>query len=197
MMPAGVSLAEASFMDDPGVWAAPDAVARVLGSAVLPATAARLLASPRVGRRASAMLAGMLGAGSLDELDAVDRPLALAPAAALQQAAELAGAVWHAPRIRALVMAAEIAAFAAVHGPDARQLALLHAGLAPAADRSDPDLDAAVALAGRRCMAAWTAALPGFAAARVALKWMREEPPAEDRDRAVQVVRAVAQAAMV
>ena len=126
--------------------------------------AERLLLSPRLGERVRAW-ATAGAADALAALDERDRTLAAAGEGALRQAAVLAGSVWHARRIRSLVLARDLQAFIEAHGPGARTIALQHLSLspAPAVTSAEPLADAVLA-DGRACVSAWLGSLPGPAA---------------------------------
>lgn len=158
------------FAEDPGAWAAPELVAPVISDGLRPATASRLMASARTGKRASALLAGLLGAPSL-ALSPADAALVTSPGARLLALAHAAGAVRHAVRVRALVRGPEIAALAARIGPEARAAALQHTPAAPLPPTvyATGDLAADIAADGAACVAAWLAELPAWAAARLRL----------------------------
>ena len=196
------SQAAERFIHDPAAWADPGRAAALLVPGLSAATAERLLASPRLAARASRLLAERLGWGDVAMLQPVDLALAGADGAMLESVALAAGAVWHARRVCALVLGADIAVLCARLGDETRRAALRHMTLAPvaaSADRTPADdpnaLVADIECDGARCMAAWTDALPGWAASRVQLKWPhRSDPPEDDvvRASAVRIVRAVA-----
>jgi hypothetical protein len=195
--------AEALFVDNPGSWADPNQAAPIIAPGLRTETIQRLLTSPRLAERASQLLAERLGAGDPATLEPADRALASSAAATLETVALAAGAVWHAQRVRALVLGADIALLCARFGDGTRDAALRHAALAPD-DRHlaapNDTTDGAEALAddiqrdGVRCMAAWIDTLPGWAAARIRLKWPPTNTPLDDAARAcaVPIVRAVA-----
>lgn len=181
---------EHAFLHDPGAWAEPALVADQLAPGLQVETVARLLRSPRLASRASAALARRLGAGSLAELSAENRRLALASTERLARTAIFSGAVWHGRRVRAVVLASEIAALTARHGEAVRTMALRFAALSPNSVAGD-ELAEDIVHDGARCLAAWIETLPNWVAARVRLKWRAAEPPLAD-PRAVAIVRAVA-----
>ncbi len=188
-----------AFMHDPGAWADSAGAAALIAPGLQAETARRLLRSPRLAARASELLAARLGDGDPQTLDPVDGALATAPADTLEAIAFSAGAVWHARRVRAVVLGADIAALCHRCGEAAREAGLRHAELAPD-DATDAggqsgDLGSDIAHDGRRCIAAWIDALPRWAAARMRLKWdvrpMAPLPQASQA-RAVQIIRALA-----
>jgi hypothetical protein len=193
-----------TFVSDPGAWADPELAAPLFSPGLRAETIRRLLASPRLAARASRYLADHLGCGNPDELAPVDLWLAGACPTTQQDVARRAGAVWHARRVCALVLSADIASLCDRFGQSVRSAALRHAELTPDADHSSPADDAAtlaedIEQDGTRCMAAWIDALPDWAAARMRLKWHGEPvPPAWTRQReaAVRIIRAVAQQAL-
>ena len=158
-----------AFMGDPGAWADPAQVAPLIVPGLTAGTAARLMASPRTGRRASALLAAALGTGDVLALPAADAALVLASPETLLSLATAAGAVWHARRVRALVMAADIAAFVARFGQVARDAAMRHAPPPGVTDAPGASLAADVAADAARCIQAWIETLPAWAAARMRL----------------------------
>jgi hypothetical protein len=196
-----MSDAAESFVADPGAWADPAQVAPLLAPGLSPETARRLLASPRLGARASRWLAARLGEGDPAALPVPDGALAVASAETLETVALCAGAVWHAPRMRALVLGADIAVLQARLGDEVRCAALRHARLSGAAAQPGgvaEDADALaddIARAGAACLAVWIETLPDWAAARVRLKWPGGAAQPADADasaRAVTIVRTVA-----
>jgi hypothetical protein len=197
------------FIIDPGAWADPARAAPLIAPGLREETARHLLTSPRLARRASRWLADRLGPGDPATLEPVDLWLARTAVATLETVALHAGAVWHARRIRALLLGADIALLCDRLGSEARAVALRYAALAPDdGSASDLNRDAATdaaALAddierdGARCLAAWIASLPDWAASRVRLKLPdRLEPPVSP-DRcaaAAQIVRTIAAEAL-
>jgi hypothetical protein len=188
-----------AFLHDPGAWADPAAAAALIVPGLHTETARRLLHSPRLAVRASQLLATRLGNGNSEALDPVDSALATAPADVLEAMAFSAGAVWHARRVRAVVLGADIAALCHRCGEAAREAALRHAALAPddAAGLGGQldELEDDIAHDGRRCVAAWIDTLPAWAAARVRLKWRAPPlPPLPDPGKvpAVRIVRTLA-----
>lgn len=188
-----------AFLHDPGAWADPAGAASLIVPGLQTETARRLLHSPRLAARASQLLAARLGDGDSQELDPVDSALATAPADTLEAIAFSAGAVWHARRVRAVVLGADIAALCHRCGEAAREAALRHAELAPddatAVGAQSGELEDDIAHDGRRCVAAWIDTLPAWAAARVGLKWRAPPlPPLPDAGKApaVGIVRTLA-----
>jgi hypothetical protein len=188
-----------AFLHDPGAWADSAGAASLIAPGLQAETARRLLRSPRLAARASRLLAARLGEGDLQALDPADGALATAPADALEAIAFSAGAVWHARRVRAVVLGADIAALCHRCGEAAREAALRHVELAPddatAAGGQSEDLGADIAHDGRRCIAAWIDALSPWAAARMRLKWdVRPMVPLPEasRARAVAIIRVLA-----
>jgi hypothetical protein len=203
-----------AFVGDPGVWADPGLAAQLIASGIAsglrPETAQRLLTSPRLAGRPSRWLAEHLGGGDPAALEPVDLALASASGAVFESVALCAGAVWHAQRVRALMLGADIALLRARFGDATRNAALRYAALAPDDGRSSgsgPGVgDDAGALAdaierdGARCISAWIDVLPGWAAARVRLKWAgtMELPAGTDGPAsAVRIVRTLAAEALV
>jgi hypothetical protein len=142
----------------------------------------------------SRYLADRLGHGDGATLDATDLALARADAGTLRDVATQAGAVWHARRVCALVRGVDIAELCDQLGDAVRHAALRHAALAPEDGGLSDDLAADIARDGSGCVAAWIAALPGWASARVRLKWP-DASPSPDGARgqaAVIIVRTVA-----
>jgi hypothetical protein len=196
-------LAAEAFVADPGSWADPARVAPLIAPGLRAETAQQLLASPRLAGRASALLADRLGCGDSTALEPVDLALACAPGAVLEAVALRAGAVWHARRVRALVLGADIALLCTRLGEATRNSALRHAVLAPietnssdTAPADDADgLADDIARDGARCMSAWIDALPDWAASRVRLKFPGATEPTSSVDRhasAVRIVRTLA-----
>ena len=198
------------FVTDPGAWADPALVAPLIAPGLRTETARHLLTSPRLAGRASRWLADRLGHGEAAALEPVDRALASASVAVLAAVALRAGAVWHARRVRALVLGTDIALLCTRLGEAARNAALRHAGpdhpgLPPVAANS-PDIDGSaaddagaladeIARDGARCISAWIDALPDWAASRVRLKFPAgsDWPASIDlRARAVRIVRTLA-----
>ena len=176
----------------------PDRLAALLAPGLPGAVAERLLLSPRLGPRAR-QWALRDADGTAASLPDEDRGLALATSHRVRQAAVLAGAVWHADRVRGLVMARDLQAFIEAYGPEARSAALQHAALAPAGVDADLPLLDAVLADGRKCLAAWLDALPEAASAMVRLRLpLDAEQPPEDAHRAhgPAILRAVAAAAL-
>lgn len=178
----------------------PSRLARRLAPDLAAATADRLLASPRLGARARHWAAE----GAEDALHALafdDRLLAESGPDGLRRAAVLAGAVWHARRVRGLIMARDLQAFIDQHGPAARALALRHAALAPPGEdegSAERPLAEAVAADGRACLSAWLDALPPPAAAAVRLMLPEEDeaqPGTAHREHGPRLLRAAAEAA--
>lgn len=191
--------ARLTFLHDPGAWADPAGAATLIVPGLQTETARRLLHSPRLAARASQLLAARLGDGDKRGLDPVDSALATAPADALDAMAFSAGAVWHARRVRAVVLGADIAALCHRCGEAAREAALRHAELAPddatALGAPSGELEADIAHDGRRCVTAWIDTLPAWAATRVRLKWRAPPlPPLPDAGKApaVRIVRTLA-----
>jgi hypothetical protein len=189
-----------AFVADPGSWANPALAAPLIAPGLHAETVQRLLASPRLARRASRLLADRLGCGGVAALEPVDLALASAPCAVLEAVALRAGAIWHARRVRAIVLGADIALLCRRLGDATRNAALRHAALAPLEGNS-PDIDDAGGLPddivrdGAHCMSAWIDTLPDWAASRVRLKFPGATRPAGSADRhasAVQIVRTLA-----
>ena len=191
------SAAIAAFLHDPGAWAEPAGAATLIAPGLQADTVRRLLRSPRLAARVSRLLAERLGDGDPQWLDPIDCALATAPGNALETTALSAGAVWHARRVRALLLAADIAALCHRCGETARGAALRHADLAPNEPGGEPsaDLAAEIVRDGRRCVAAWIDTLPAWAAGRVRLKWRTRSLPAlpeQESATAVRIVRTLA-----
>lgn len=192
----------AAFVDDPLGWAPADRIAPLLAPGLRPDTVNQLRRSPRLRRHASAVLAEQLGSGSIEALPPEDRRLVLASAAEISETVSAAGAICHAPRVRNLVVAREIAAFVDRHGEAARDGALRHRAPAPrhVPPRHVPgppqgELDADIARDGAACMAIWINGLPSWAAARVRLKWSHPAGTALDEVLHRQAVAVVREAA--
>lgn len=198
-----------AFLTDLGAWADPTLAAPLIAPGLRAETAQRLLASPRLTARASRLLLQHVGQGDPATLEPVDLALASAASAMLETVALYTGAVWHARRVRALVLGAEIALLSTRLGDDTRRAALRHAALAPgegqALAASGGNADNANTLAddiehdGARCMAAWIDTLPDWTASRVRLKWRGGfDFPAADATRAyaARVVRTLAAEAL-
>lgn len=183
-------LAPERFLDAPAAWADPALAANTLSPGLLANTASLLLHDHRFAPRATAILADRLGRGDLATLAESDRGLVLAGPAALSQAASLAGAVWHGARVRALVLAGDLAALQARHGAQARSSAMQHRTLSPATAGTGNLLDD-IAEDGVRCVCDWIALLPKWAGARVRLVWAPRTGAAEPA-RGAAIVCAVA-----
>ncbi len=192
------------FLREPGQEPVPGRVAELLAPGLAPETATRLIQSPRLRFRAAALLAARLGDASraLAALEPGERMLVLAsdPAAAFARAASFAGAVWHAGRVRALVLRDDVRGFegAVQFGAGARAMALRHPDLAPPAEDTGEPLAGAVTRDGHACLAAWVDSLPEPIAARVRL-WLPAGPQhseaprdAADAGRRCRVLRRVA-----
>jgi hypothetical protein len=171
------AVAEA-FVANPGAWADPALAAPLIAPGLRADTMQRLLASPRLAQRASRFLADRLGWGDTATLEPADLSLAIAAGATLQAVALQAGAIWHARRLRSLVLGADIELLGARLGDTTRSMALRHVALAPDTDHvAGVVTDDTGTLAddierdGAWCMAAWIDTLPDWAAARVRLKW--------------------------
>lgn len=182
----------AAFMGDPGAWADPAQVAPLIVPGLAAETAARLMASPRTGRRASALLAAGLGTGDVLALPAADAALVLSSPETLLSLATAAGAVWHAQRVRALVMAADIAAFVARFGQAARDAAMRHAPPPGVADAAGASLAADVSADAARCIQAWIATLPPWAATRMRLVHPAASMPADHGPARAALLRRLA-----
>ena len=172
-----------------------DRLAEALVPGLSPATAERLLKSPRLGERARALLAGNAAASMMALTDA-DRTLAEAGSDGLDRAASLAGAVWHADRVRGLMLARDLQPFLDAHGPAARDAALRHADLAPspAPDLGDMRLADQVREDGLACVSAWIETLPTDAANAVRLRRSpdSDRPPGDaHRAHGPAILRAV------
>jgi hypothetical protein len=174
------------FVTDPGAWADPALVAPLIAPGLRTETARHLFTSPRLAGRASRWLADRLGRGEAAALEPVDLALASACSAVLDAVALRAGAVWHARRVRGLVLGTDIALLCTRLGEAARNAALRHVGpdhavLAQvAANSTDIDGSAAddagaladdIARDGAHCIFAWVDALPDWVALRVRLKF--------------------------
>ena len=175
----------------------PERLAPLLAEGLPPAVAARLLSDARLGPRARAFAAGVLGdvAAAIEALTPGERLLAEAPGRALSEAATLAGAVWHAPRVRGLLLAKEVAAFAAALAEAARRAALRHGALAPGGIAVPRDLEAAIREDGAACLTAWLDSLPRPLAARLRLRLPLSAegvPEALHRAHGPAILRAVA-----
>jgi hypothetical protein len=181
-----------AFANDPGAWADPARAAPLIVPGLLPETARRLLSSPRTASRASQLLAHQLGRGDPAALDPADAALLAAGIARLEALAARAGSVWHAKRVRALILSAEIAALTTRFGAPARDAALRHIALAGGPDGGSDDLHADIARDGVRCIAAWIGTLPAWVAMRMWLIWPDDVPPAEESDARVRIVRTLA-----
>lgn len=183
-----------AFLHDPGRWADPVLAADWFVPGLDPATVRALLVSPRTAARASRLLAEKLGAGDWEAVPEVDRALLLAGPGRLSTVVSLAGAVWHAGRVRALVLGADIAALAARHGEGARRAAMRHAALAstPQGVTDASALAEDIARDGAACVGHWTDSLPAWASARLGLIWPRCAPTLPDAALAARIVRAVA-----
>lgn len=177
----------------------PSRLAARLAPGLAAVTAERLLASPSLGARVRRWAAE----GTEDAVHALafdDRMLAEGGAAGLRRAAMLAGAVWHARRVRGLMLARDLQAFIDQYGPAAREAALRHAALSPDAEDGgpvQPPLIEAVAMDGRACLSAWLDTLPPPAAAaiRLALPESDEaEPGPAHREHGPRILRAAAEA---
>lgn len=178
----------------------PSRLAARLAPGLAAATAERLLASPRLGAQARRWAVE----GAEDAVHALgfdDRLLAESGPDGLRRAAALAGAVWHAGRVRGLILARDLQGFIDRCGPAARALALRHAALAPpAADAGSAELPLADAVAadGRACLSAWLDALPPSAAAAVRLalpEGDEAQPGPAHREHGPRLLRAVAEEA--
>ena len=198
------SLSMAAYCDEIARWALPEAAAPLIAAGLQADTARRLLRSPRLSGRASALLAARLGRGEPGTLAEADRRLVLASPRTLDHVAVLAGAVWHSLRVRALVLAQDIETFVAALGEDARDAALRCAALAPAAGGAIPadGREAAIRRDGTACLSAWIDSLPGWASGRMRLRWTAPEVGADGaadriahdpalRAQAAGIVRAV------
>jgi hypothetical protein len=165
------------FLRGPGDEPVPERIAELFAPGLAPEAATRLLESPRLRFRAAALLATRLGDASraLAALEPGERMLILAfdATAAFARAASFAGAVWHAGRVRALVLRDDIFAFekAVQFGTGARAMALRHSDLAHPADNTKEPLADIVIRDGHACLAAWAASLPEPIAARVRLRF--------------------------
>jgi hypothetical protein len=196
-----------AFIADPGAWADPALVVPLIAPGLRADTVQRLLASPRLTQRASRFLADRLGWGDTSALEPADLSLAIAAGTSLQAVALQAGAIWHARRLRSLVLGADIELLATRLGEATRSLALRHVALAPATD--NPAGAAAgdtgilvddIERDGAWCMATWIDALPDWTAARVRLKWQAASAPnpsaspvgEQQRVAAVRIIRALA-----
>lgn len=188
-------------------------LAERLAPGLAAATAARLLASPRLGARALRWAAE----GAEDAVHALgfdDRLLAESGPDGLRRVASLAGAIWNAGRVRGLILARDLQNFLDLYGPEARALALRHAALAPPpgaasgagaeagsdaeTDTSGLPLTEAVAADGRACLSAWLDALPPTAAAAVRLYLPPDDegrPGPAHREHGPRILRAAAGAA--
>ena len=177
----------------------PSRLAARLAPGLAAATAARLLASPRLGAQVRRWATNG-SEGALHALAFDDRLLAESGPDGLRRAAALAGAIWHGRRVRGLILARDLQTFIETHGPDARALALRHAALAPPAEdagSAELPLVDAVALDGRACLAAWLDALPppAAAAARLTLPEDNEaQPGPAHREHGPRILRAAAEA---
>jgi hypothetical protein len=197
---AGAAVMDAAvdaFVADPGSWADPALLVKLLALGLSAETARYLLTSPRLGARVSRYLADRLGHGDSSALDPTDLALACADVGVLRDVALRAGAVWHARRVCALVRGADIAELCDHLGDAVRHTALRHTALAPGDDGGVNDAHSLVAdivRDGGGCMSAWITALPDWASARVRLKWPDESPsPAgARRQAAVVIVRTLA-----
>jgi len=158
------------FVRDIALWAEPALATPLLAAGLRAETAARLLRHPRFAARASTALVERLPLADADILEPQDYDAALSDAATLTRIAARAGAVWHAHRLRNLLLARDIAPLVERFGEDLRAIALRHAALAPQ-DTADDEFAGAIDRDGRRCVATWIDALPAWAAARVRLKW--------------------------
>ncbi len=162
-------------------WANPAHVAPLLAPGLAPSTAKSLLSAERLRPRVDAWLNELLGETDLAALDAIDARILDGLAAdgnAALRLATLAGAVWHAPAVLGMVMAADIAAFSEKHGEAARKVAIAYAAMRPtiktAGDVEKLQSD------GEASVAAWIQSLPPSIAARVRLGWSDSEFPAPD-----------------
>ena len=178
----------------------PSRLAPRLAPGLAAVTAERLLNSPRLGQRVRRWAAQ----GAEDALHALafdDRLLGESGVEGLRRAAMLAGAIWHALRVRGLILARDLQAFIDAHGAAARELALRHAVLAPAvedAGSAERSLAEAVAEDGRACLSAWLDALPPAAAAAVRLALPDDDegrPGPAHREHGPRILRATAGAA--
>lgn len=156
------------FLHDPGAWAESSLVAAQVAPGLQAETVRRLMASPRLGARASRILASQLGAPDSAPFNPQDARLVLASFAQLQAVASAAGAVWHGRRVRALLRGQEIAALTERFGPQLREAALAHAPPDTAPETTD-DLAADIERDGQACLIHWLATLPAWAAARLRL----------------------------
>lgn len=158
-----------------------------------------LLGGARIQGRLLQMLAAYHGWADGEAVkDGPAAVLAGQSAAAIGDAATLAGAVWHARPMRQLIAAADVEAINAAVGGPVRAFALAHAALAVApAERVDVSILASrIALTGSQCLAAWLLKLPP-GLRRVALPKL---PPdtveavlaGRDRDQGAQIMHYVA-----
>lgn len=160
-------------------WANPARVAPLLAPGLAASTAQSLLAAERLRPRVLAWLDDTLGEADASQLDPADARLLDGLAGggdAASRLATLAGAIWHAPAILGMVMAADIAAVSEKHGEAARKAAIAHAPSRPPID-APGDIDHLQA-DGEACVAAWIAALPPPIAARARLGWSDAALPA-------------------
>ncbi|WP_338664490.1 hypothetical protein VQH23_04835 [Pararoseomonas sp. SCSIO 73927] len=160
-----------------------DRLAARLAPGLPAAVAERLLASPRLSARTLALARAVAGRAeaALAALPPAEAALARAGAEVLERAAVLAGAAWHAGRIRGLLRAADVAALEAELGPDARRAALAHGDLCFPGAEGEP-LAEAVRTDGAALLIAWREALPDEVAEALRLFWPLEEPPIPEGD---------------
>lgn len=124
-----------------------------------------LLGNPRVQRRLLGMVAARQGWAEADDGPLGDVPgaaLARAPRAAIEAAAAMAGAVWHARAIRRVIATRDVEHLQSQIGADTRSFALANIALAvaPPEQASAEPLAQRISAAASLCLAAWLAALP-------------------------------------
>ncbi len=178
----------------------PERLAPLLAPGLSSGLAGRLLLSPRLAPRLPRLLEELLGspALALADLPEGETRLAQASGEVLARAARLAGAVWHARRIRALLLAADVAAFCRTHGGATRRAALRHGDLA-ADEPGDAPLDTAIPADGAALLAAWREALPAPLPPWVALRLPLEvdaEPGKAHRERGPLILSRIAAEAL-
>jgi hypothetical protein len=134
-----------------------------------------------------------------EQMEAIDRAIALEPAQGLMDLALRAGAIYWSSAIAGAVLAKTVAALHSQLGDDLCAYAIAHRDLTGPAQRLEPldDVGDRIEDDGWRCLAAWCEAVPAGIGLRVRLKLptdsiMDQPAPPEFKARGPEIIRRAA-----
>lgn len=162
------------FVDRPASYADPSRLAACFSGAVSDDGCKTLLATKRLQDRLSDLLVARLGlAGRVeDDLDEVDRRLALASGGDLSEIAQRAGAIYWSGSLAGIIQGSLAATLQAQLGEEFFAFALANRDLSGPRQMLEPveDIDERIAVDGWKCLGGWCRVLPADVAMRIRLK---------------------------